>query len=253
MNQLRFLCFAMLAVYLFVSPDLSVNANEPSAKELSSKETSAKELKEKHIRDGRARMIKRLYPHGIHKLRTNKKDASIVWQSETLGDDEVVRSTKKYSSLDEFKMALQERALHKEAYIEIIGMWTPSFPTDTDKQTNEAVLRLLRDEGYEEARFANLKKYYSPHGHHFINALRADGKIRWTSSTIAMGRVMYTSREFTSLDAFKTAFLNAKLDKSTRIEVHGRRTTVEAAIVRSAAILEFLSNEGYEKAGPILN
>lgn len=243
MNKPPILVFAVLAVCMLGNLYSLLNAKDAIAK--------AKKVEQKT--DFRAEMLKRHYPHGIHKLRTNKNDASIIWRSETLSDGEVIRLTQTYASPNDLKTALRTKALHKKAYIEIAGMWDHDSAPDTDERNNEAVLRVLREKGYEEARYANLKKYYGPHGHHFIDAIRADGKILWTSSTIQMKRVIHTKRELASLEEFKKIFLAAKVGKTAQIEVHLRPVKFEGAYARAAASLKFIRQEGYERAGEISN
>ena len=203
--------------------------------------------------DPYATMLKRHYPHGIHKLRTNTNDTSIVWQSETLDNGKVTRSTQEYHSLNDFTTALLARALHKKAYIEIAGMWEHTSAPDTDGKLNEALLRVLRDNGYEEAGYANLKKHYGPNGNNFVDAIRDDGKILWTSSVIDDDRLIRRTRRFNSVDEFKKAFLNAKLHKTAAISVHLRPVKFEGAYARAEAILDFLRQNGYDKAGGASN
>jgi len=97
-----------------------------------------------------------------------------VWQSETLDNNQVKRETQTFPMVDDFSSNLVTRALDKSAYIEIAGMWDHASAPDTDAKRNEGLLKAIRDKGYEEAGFANLKKYYGPEGHHFIDTIRAD-------------------------------------------------------------------------------
>jgi hypothetical protein len=203
--------------------------------------------------DAYAGLLKTHYPYGVHKLRTQTNDASIVWQSETLDNNQVKRETQTFSTLNDFRSNLVIKALDKSAYIEIAGMWDHASAPDTDAKQNEALLKTLRDLGYEEAHFANLKRHYGPEGHHFIDTNRADGKIAWTSSVIQGNRKVVTKREYASLEDFKAGFLAAKLGKATSIEVHCRPVKIEGATARSTAIVEFLHQQGYDKAGGISN
>ena len=123
--------------------------------------------------DGYAGLLKTHYPHGVHKLRADTNDSSIVWQSETLDNNQVRRETLTLATLNDFSSNLVTRALDKSAYIEIAGMWDHASAPDTDEKRNEALLKTLRDMGYEEAHFANLRRHYGPEGHHFIDTIRA--------------------------------------------------------------------------------
>ena len=205
------------------------------------------------VDDSYAGMLRTHYPQGIHKLRTSTNDDSIVWYSETLDGSRVKRETQTYPTLNAFSTRLVTRALGKTAYIEIAGMWDHASAPDTDEKKNEALLRMLRDRGCEEAHFANLKRHYGPEGHHFIDTIRVDGKIAWTSSVIQGDRIIVTRRECASLEEFKAGFLAEKVGKATSIEVHCRPVKIEGATARSTAILEFLHQNGYDKAGGISN
>jgi hypothetical protein len=203
--------------------------------------------------DAYAGLLKTHYPHGVHKLRTNTNDSSIVWQSETLDNNQVRRETQTFPTLNDFRSNLVTRVLDKSAYIEIAGMWDHASAPDTDEKRNEALLKTLRDLGYEEAHFASLKRHYGPEGHHFIDTIRADGKIVWTSSVIQGNRKVVTKREYASLKEFEAGFLAEKVGKETAIEVHCRAVKIEGATARSMAIVEFLHQKGYDKAGGISN
>lgn len=197
--------------------------------------------------------LQRCYPHGIHHLRTNTNDDTIVWQSETIDKNQVKRETNTYPELNDVKSNLVTRALDKSAYIEIAGMWDHASAPDTDEKRNEALLKTLRDLGYEEAHFASLKRHYGPEGHHFIDAICADGQIVWTSSVIQGNRKVVTKREYASLKEFEAGFLAEKVGKETAIEVHCRAVKIERATARSMAIVEFLHQKGYDKAGGMSN
>jgi len=55
------------------------------------------------------------------------------------------------------------------------------------------------------------------------------------------------------LEDFKTEFPKANVNKEASIEVHVRFTTIEGATKRAEAILQFLNEEGYKKAGSVSN
>ena len=200
-----------------------------------------------------ADMYRTHYPHGVHKLRTDKAGDKIVWDSTTLAGNDVKRETLTLVNLDEFKAEFAKRGLDKAAYIEIAGVWDHAAEPATNAQQNEALLKFIRANGYEEAGYANLKKYYRASGHHFIDPIRADGRITWRSSEIKGDRIERLKREFASVDEFKNAFLEAKLDKQTAIEVHARAVKFEGATARAQAIIEFLRGEGYAAAGGVSN
>lgn len=200
-------------------------------------------------KDPYAELLKRHYPHGIFKLRTTA--SSIEWKSETLENGKVQRGTETFHSIDEFQTALVALKLHKNAYIQIAGIWDHDAAPDTDEKMNEAVLQVLRAKGYQEAGYANLKKYYGPDGHHFVDAIRADGTILWTSSTIRADRVVSTRLTVASLDEFKQAFTDANIGKAAAIEVHLRAVKDQAAYARAEAVLKFLQQQGYKKAGAV--
>ena len=193
------------------------------------------------------------YPHGVHKLRTDKASEKITWDSTTLAGNDVKNEKRAFANLDEFQAEFAKRGLNKAAYIEIAGVWDHAEEPATNPQQNEALLKFLRANGYEEASFASLKKYYGATGHHFIDPIRADGKITWGSSRIKGDRVVRVQREFASVDEFKNAFREANVDKQAEIEVHARSVTFEGATKRAVEILEFLHGEEYTAAGPVSN
>lgn len=198
-----------------------------------------------------ADMLRAHYPHGVHKLQTDKGSEKITWDSEVLAGDGVKRETLTFANLDEFQAAFLKANLNQAAYIEIAGMWNHAEYPKTSETQNEALLRFLRGKGYQEAHYTNLKKYYNANGHHFVDAIRDDGKILWSSSRIEGDRVIGQKREFASVEEFKKAFREAKLDKQTQIEVHARSVKYEGATARALAILEFLRAEGFVSAGPV--
>jgi hypothetical protein len=114
-----------------------------------------------------------------------------------------------------------------------------------------AVFLLVTDsEGYE-----NLRRYH-PDGHHFIDAIRRDGKITWTSQETFFGRVRKSSREFDSLDSFRMAFEKAKVTREADIDVHFRALNLEKEEGRkmhdrAQALLEFFKERGYPNAGSV--
>ena len=126
---------------------------------------------------------------------TDKASEKIVWDSTTLAGDEVKRETLTFANLDEFKAEFAKRELNKAAYIEIAGVWDHAAEPANNAQQNEALLKFIRANGYEEAGYANLKKYYRATGHLFIDPIRADGKITWSSSRIKGDRIERLQRE----------------------------------------------------------
>ena len=70
-----------------------------------------------------ADMLRAHYPHGVHKLRTDKAGEKITWDSEVQAGGDVKRETRTFANLDAFKAAFTNQALNKAAYIEIAGMW----------------------------------------------------------------------------------------------------------------------------------
>jgi hypothetical protein len=104
----------------------------------------------------------------------------------------------------------------------------------------------------DEEEVARLHRYY-PHGFHFVDTIRPDGKIVWTTKEVVQDKVKAETHEFASLDEFKKAFTKAKVNKKASVEVHLRDSKLEGAYERAEAILKFLRAEGYEKAGPVSN
>lgn len=202
---------------------------------------------------GEAELMKKHYPHGIHKLKTDKASDSITWASETLDNDSVKRETLNFVTLDEFKVAFLKARLHKAAYIEIAGVWEQSVFAKTNPRQNEALLGFIRANGYEESGYASLKKYYRPSGHHFVDAIRSEGTVLWSSSQIKGDRIIKQKREFASVEEFKKAFSDAGIDKQAEIDVHVRAVKFEGATARTNAILEYLKAEGYKSVGGVSN
>jgi len=105
-------------------------------------------------------------------------------------------------------------------------------------------------DGYENLRM------YSPNGHHFIDTIFMDGKVKWTSREIMFWRVRKRSREFSSVDEFKTAFLRELPHSKATIEVNHPALNLNIkegrnSHERAEAILALLAENDYENAGPI--
>lgn len=111
---------------------------------------------------------------------------------------------------------------------------------------------LKANDAAEKQEIARLNRHY-PHGFHFVDTLRADGKILWITKEVVEGKVKSQRREIGSLDEFKKEFRKANVDKEASIEVHVRFVRIEGATERAEAILRFLKEEGYQKAGAVSN
>ena len=97
---------------------------------------------------------------------------------------------------------------------------------------------------------ARLQKFY-PHGFNFVDTIREDGQIRWSSQQVVAGKVV--AREWTveTLEMFQALVQAEKPDKRAAFEVHVRSVKWPGATERAAAILQWLRDQGYTKAGPI--
>ena len=104
----------------------------------------------------------------------------------------------------------------------------------------------------EKKEVARLNQFY-PNGFHFVDTLRADGKILWITKEVVEGKVKAQLREIGSLEDFKKEFLKANVNKEASIEVHVRFVQIEGATQRAEAILKFLKAEGCKKAGAVSN
>lgn len=195
-------------------------------------------------------MIRRRYPHGIHKLKAVKPNGAIVWKSDVALGKQVIVTTCEFDDFAGFRERFLAARLHKDAYLQIEGLWSPK--NGTDSEVAEQLLKALRDNGYEEASFKNLKRYH-PRGHHFVDAIRSDGKIVWTSQQIDKNRIKRETREFGSLDEFKRSFVAHVMDKQTDVEVHIRTVKFEGAFETAQAILKFLNDAGFKSAGGVSN
>ena len=104
----------------------------------------------------------------------------------------------------------------------------------------------------EQKEIERLNRYY-PNGFHFVDTLRADGKILWITQEVIGGSVKSQRREIKTLEDFKKAFLKANVSKEASIEVHVRSVQIEGATKRAEAILEFLQAEGFTQVGAVSN
>lgn len=99
---------------------------------------------------------------------------------------------------------------------------------------------------------------YDPYGNHFIDTTLTGGKVKWTSREVMIWKVSRKSREFSSVDEFKVAFLNEAVHKQANISVHDptlnlNRKEGRESHERTQEILAFLSANGYENAGGVSN
>jgi len=203
--------------------------------------------------DRHAEFLKAHYPHGIHELKTNSAKETITWDSQMLENDSVKRDTQTFKTHEDFKTAFVKMKLHTNAYSDISGMWDAAPKKEVHAEQNEALLKFIREQGYQESGFANLKKYYSPLGNHFIDPARADGNIRWTSQQIVGDRILRRDRLFASVEEFTKAFQEAKLDKQASISVHTPALKSKARRATGQTIVTFLKEAGYVKAGGVAN
>jgi arylformamidase len=111
---------------------------------------------------------------------------------------------------------------------------------------------LKAQDAAEKQEVSRLNQFY-PNGFHFVDTLRADGKILWISKEVVGGKVKAQRLEIASLDEFKKEFRKANVNKEASIEVHVRFIRIEGATERAEAILQFLKAEGYKKAGAVSN
>jgi hypothetical protein len=111
---------------------------------------------------------------------------------------------------------------------------------------------LKAQDAAEKQEVARLNQFY-PHGFHFVDTLRADGKILWITKEVVGGRVQAQRREIATLEDFKKEFRKANVNKEVSIEVHVRFVRIEGATERAEAILAFLQAEGFKKAGAVSN
>jgi hypothetical protein len=126
-----------------------------------------------------------------------------------------------------------------------------------EKKTGENVDPMKKieqgaDDAAEKKEIDRLNRYY-PNGFHFVDTLRADGKILWITKEVVGGKVKAQRREIASLKDFKKEFRKANVNKEASIEVHVRFIRIEGATERAEAILQFLKAEGYKKAGAVSN
>ena len=106
------------------------------------------------------------------------------------------------------------------------------------------------DDPAEKKEIARLSSTF-PHGYHYVDTLRADGKILWITKEVVGGRVMAQRQEIATLEDFKKAFRKANVNKEAAIDVHVRFIRIEGATERAEAIVQFLKAEGYKKAGGV--
>jgi RNA polymerase sigma factor (sigma-70 family) len=117
----------------------------------------------------------------------------------------------------------------------------------------EPVVKELADPG----EVARMKKYY-PHGFNFVDTIRPDGKITWLSKVVQGNKVLAKNWEFTTVAAFKKAFLKEMIDKKASIEVHLPLVNPQVSWAAQGAaharqILDFAKEKGYTKAGKVSN
>src|SRR5579864_4026223 len=96
----------------------------------------------------------------------------------------------------------------------------------------------------DSADVARMKKYY-PHGFNFVDTMRADGKIVWTSKAVVNDKVEERQWEFATLEDFQRALLKETIAKEAAFEVHRRRLNPKlawgpGAFARAQQIIDWL-------------
>ena len=102
---------------------------------------------------------------------------------------------------------------------------------------------------------ARMKKYY-PHGFHFVDGIRYDGKIIWHSKVIQGNKLLVKTWELTTVTEFKDILSKEKISKLASFEVHlpavNLNSKLREGAVRAQQILDCLHNKGY-RAGKVSN
>jgi len=180
------------------------------------------------------------------------RDEGITLDRRSLEEGEARQQVRRFDTVAAFLAAFDELEVHRDASIEIRGIWDREA-AEIDREAAEAILEKLRQRGYEESAFRNLKRYYGPAGNHFVEPYGADGAITWRSSVIVDRRIERRVRSFESIAAFERGFFAAEIPTEAEIEVHAPLLKDPAETAKSQRILRFLATHGYAEAGPISN
>jgi len=86
-----------------------------------------------------------------------------------------------------------------------------------------------------------------------IDTLRRDGKILWKSKQVVDGKVKSREKLFDTPADFQKAVKASKIGKRADFDVHLREIASKESYARAEAILKFLRESGYERAGGISN